>query len=216
MSIIATDVVIEHFREVVGCSKCDQWISKKLLRDSNENIAQPGWVGNNYEEHRVLLVGQNPGVPPANMQARDAIYTAALRQLESSSSRADYEHLYKVLKSFVPEWPVQRNYFPLSESGLGLEDIAYCNVVRCRTVGNAAPSNAIVQNCLGHFDSFAQAVQPKVVIFIGKWAHDRAANRLGEIPYAFMNRMRSLSGIERRENRSSVINLVRNVIEREI
>jgi hypothetical protein len=142
------------------------------------------------------------------MQARDAIYTAALRQLATAGHKEDYRRLYRVLLQFVPEWPVQRNYFPLTESGLGLEDIAYCNVVRCRTVENAAPANALVQNCLRHFDEFVEVVQPKVVVFIGKWAHDRAADRLGDIPYAFMNRMRSLSSIERQQNREEVVSLV--------
>ncbi len=194
MKVIATDSVIQHFNEVIDCTKCDQWTSKKLLRDTAENIPQPGWVGRNYAERRVLLVGQNPSLPPTHMQARDGIYTAALRQLNDTGSDEDYQRLHQVLKQFVPEWPVQRNYFPLAESGLGLEDIAYCNIVRCRTVGNAAPSNALVQNCLSHFDSFVKTLEPSVVVFIGKWAHDRAAERLGDIPYAFMNRMRSLSG----------------------
>ena len=212
MEIIATENVINHFNEVIGCTRCDQWTSRKLLRDSGENVAQPGWVGSNYAEHRVLLVGQNPGVPPTHMQARDAIYTAALRKLVSSGSESDYGYLYKVLEQFVPEWPVQRNYFPLAESGLGLEDIAYCNVVRCRTVGNVMPGNSVVQNCMGHFDSFVKTIEPKVVVFIGKWAHDQAAARLGAIPHAFMNRMRSLGGNERRINRQEVVSLVRGAI----
>jgi hypothetical protein len=142
------------------------------------------------------------------MQARDAIYTAALRRLAQTGSNDDYQRLYNVLRQFVPDWPVQRNYFPLEESGLGLEDIAYCNLVRCRTVENAAPANGLVDNCLSHFDEFLKAVEPKVVVFIGKWAHDRAVDRLGGIPYAFMNRMRSLSGAERQKNRDEVVALV--------
>jgi len=211
VEILATDRIIQHFCAVISCTMCDQWTSKKLLRDSAENVAQPGWVGRNYSQRRVLLVGQNPGIPPTHMQARDALYTAALRQLESTGSKEDYEKLHQVLQQFVPEWPVQRNYFPLEESRLGLEDIAYCNVVRCRTEGNATPSNSLVENCFEHFDSFVRTIEPKVVVFIGKWAFERAAHRLGGIPCAFMNRLRSLSAVERRENRNTVAELVRSM-----
>tara|TARA_B100000614_G_C14337493_1_gene407422 strand:+ start:53 stop:694 length:642 start_codon:yes stop_codon:yes gene_type:complete len=213
MDLIASDRIIEHFTNVIQCTQCTELTSAKLLRDTAENIPQPGWVGSNYSEHRVLLVGQNPGVPPGRLQAKDSIYTAALRALGEMRSEESYGRLRVVLRDFVPEWPVQRNYFPLAESGLGLEDIAYCNVVRCRTVANATPSQRLVDNCMNHFDEFVEAVEPRVVVFIGKWAHDRAAGRLGDIPHAFMNRMRSLSGEQRRQNREEVVALVKTATD---
>lgn len=125
------------------------------------------------------------------------------------------DELGRVLLEFVPDWPVSGNYFPLAECGLHLNDIAYFNVVRCRTVNNSVPSANLVRNCLEHFDRWLDLLQPRVVVFIGKWAHDIAAEKAIRrgIPVTFMNRMRSLSAGERNANRQSVVDLVRRATE---
>lgn len=203
--------IIESFASVISCEACNEYTSQKLLRDGKENIPQPGYVGINYEHSKLLLVGQNPGVAPERMQDRDKVYTQSLRELESKRSIDSYTNFYETVIDFVPEWPVNRNYFPLEECGLSLEDIAYCNVVRCRTVENSVPSKELISNCTEkHFLNFVNAIEPKVVVFIGKWAHDNAAHLLPKgIKYSFMNRMRSLSSAERQKNRSEVVALVR-------
>ena len=63
-------------------------------------------------------------------------------------------------------------------------------------------------------DNFAHwlaLLQPRAVVFIGKWAAERGGPvvEAAGIPYKFMNRQRSLSSVERAENRNSVVNFVR-------
>ena len=74
------------------------------------------------------------------------------------------------------------------------------------------PGNSMTANCMSeHFERWLQLLNPRVVVFIGKWAHDRGAAavaRLG-IPFEFMNRQRSLSSAERVANRERVVVLVR-------
>ena len=106
---------------------------RHLLRDAEEHVPQPGYIGSNYDARRVLLVGQNPAIPGV-LAAADLPYTAALRPLRDEPSVARYRELSSVLESFVPRWPVHGSYFPLQECGLTLQDIAHCNIVRCRTV----------------------------------------------------------------------------------
>ena len=112
----------------------------------------------------------------------------------------------------MPSWPVHGNYFPLRECGLSLQDIAYCNTVRCRTVGNAPPSARLAKNCVDtHFRRWLQLLKPRAVVFIGKWAFDqcRALTDELKVPAAFMNRQRSLSGFERDQNRREVVAMVK-------
>jgi uracil-DNA glycosylase len=118
-----------------------------------------------------------------------------------------------ILRKSIPEWRVHGNYFPLEESGLTLQDIAYFNLVRCRTLNNSRPRVGVVRNCLGHFERWLMLLQPKVLIFIGKWAHDRAgrvASARG-VPIGCINRDRSLNASERAANRDQVASLVRKV-----
>jgi uracil-DNA glycosylase len=200
-----------EFAKVISCTACSRATDGNLLRDEDENVPQPGYVGGNYWKRRIALVGQNPGTPKT-LELQDKPYTAALRSLRDAPNEAKYLELHSVLQAFIPQWPVHGNYFPLAECGLSLQDIAYFNVVRCRTGGDAKPGINTVNNCLrNHFGRWLDNLAPRVVVFIGKWAADRASQEVQRrgIPFAFMNRQRSLSSLERSQNRNAVVELVR-------
>jgi hypothetical protein len=124
-----------EFAKVIACRHCKTEDCRKLLRDEQENIPQPGYIGSRYGASRLLLVGQNPGIGTGARTAPDRVYTASLREVARNPSTTAYRSLSVVMEDFVPSWPVHGNYFPLRECGLTLQDIAYCNTVRCRTVG---------------------------------------------------------------------------------
>ncbi|MGH9632669.1 MAG: uracil-DNA glycosylase family protein, partial [Bryobacteraceae bacterium] len=199
-----------EFAAVIRCGRCSGGPECNVLRDELENIPQPGYVGAEYKRSRLLLVGQNPGLPKS-MGLRDQPYTAALRQLGSALTTGAYDSLQQVLEGFVSQWPIHRRYFPLSECGLGLRDIAYCNVVRCRTANDQRPYRSVATTCMNeHFTRWLKLLAPKAVVFLGKWAHDQASEIVDgfDIPNTFINRQRSLSSIERAKNRTEVISLV--------
>jgi hypothetical protein len=200
------------FAKIVSCTQCTKITCKKLLRDNQENVPQPGFIGSQYSEKRILLVGQNPGIPPARMAFDDRKYTAALRHVRDQASIESLNQLQEILRRFVPSWPVHGNYFPLQESGLTLDEISYCNIARCRTEDNAPPSTRMTAECTKtHFARWLDLLEPRAIVFIGKWAHDRGAQYGHErqIPCDFMNRERSLSSQARIENRQRVAAFVR-------
>jgi uracil-DNA glycosylase len=95
----------------------------------------------------------------------------------------------------------------LEESGLTLEEIAYCNIVRCRTIGNAQPSARMAKECASvHFARWLDLLEPRAIVFIGMWAQDIGATYAlaRRIPFDFMNRHRSLPSADRVENRERV------------
>ena len=200
-----------EFARVISCTTCSHATDRKILRDEGENVPQPGFIGANYWKHRVVLIGQNPGTSKT-LKVPDKPYTAALRRLRESPTEAYYHELQTVLGAFIPQWPVHGNYFPLAECDLSLQDIAYFNVVRCRTQSDAMPGSSTVNNCINtHLGHWLDNLTPRVVIFIGKWASDRASQEVERrgIPFAFMNRQRSLSSLERVQNREAVVQLIR-------
>jgi hypothetical protein len=194
--------------------KCGISVSRKLIRDDKENVPQPGFIGSNYWTTRVALAGQNPAVGQLRFGLRDAAYTAALRALRKTPDETTMSRLNTVLLDFIPEWPIHGNYFPLRECGLDLQDIAYFNVVRCRTQGNSVPGAPVLRNCLGHFDRWLDLLRPKVLVFIGKWASDKASHLAATrcIPTTYMNRERSLSSGGRAENRAEVVAFVQSAL----
>jgi hypothetical protein len=206
-----------EFARVVSCSSCVAFRTGGLLRDDEENVPQPGYIGIRYWAKRVLLVGQNPAVAPDRLAAEDRPYIAGLRKLRDEPTPENFALLHSILTKFIPRWPIHGGYFPLTECGLDLDEIAYCNLVRCRTVENRAPAQRVANNCSEiHFDRWLELLQPCVVVFIGKWAHDRGMPRVTcrRIPFAFMNRQRSLSTEDRLRNRNTVVELVRTAIKK--
>ena len=200
--------IIKKYCNVIECERCNALTDSRLLRDKDENVPQPGYIGRNYEKYRLLLIGQNPGVCPPSMIEKDTIYMKSLLDLASQRTINSYEQLYQIMLKFVPEWPVQKSYFPLKECGLGLEDIAYCNIVRCRTSENTKPSKRIAQNCIEeHLVSLINTIEPKIIVCIGKWAYDQLILLLKDksITVTYMNRDRSLSRNERLANRKLVV-----------
>jgi len=202
-----------EFSRVISCERCDAATCKKLLRDVKENVPQPGFIGARYWEHRIVLVGQNPGITRAPTASDDRRYTEALRRVRDEPSEATWESLRAITREFIPRWPVHGNHFPLKESGLTLDQIAYFNIVRCRTIENAPPSARMVELCRDHLDRWLDLLRPRGVIFIGKWASVRGEPSVkahGALS-AFMNRERSLSSADRMENRRSVVEFVRRL-----
>jgi len=199
-----------EFADVIGCAKCSKATDPNLIRDSNENVPQPGYIGAHYKQTGLLLVCQNPYVPNHNLAAQDREYTAALRALRDARTKAQYADLQVILDRFIPKWPVQNSYFPLMECGLTLKDIVYLNLVRCRT-GIYAPNADTVEKCRRtHFEPWLDKLNPICVVFIGIWACERGRNAVAArgVPYAVIDRNRSLNSAQRNANRSEVAALV--------
>ncbi|MGD0865442.1 MAG: uracil-DNA glycosylase family protein [Rhizomicrobium sp.] len=201
-----------EFSQIISCTRCTTVTCNKLLRDDQENVPQPGFIGDRFPEKQILLAGQNPGIATAKTARDDQEYTAFLRAVRDGASAATFGELQTVLRRFVPTWPVCRSYFPFEEAGLTLDEVAYCNVVRCRTHHNAPPSKLMVSECTeNHFSRWLDILRPRAVVFIGKLARDRGARfaRDRQIPFDFMNRERSLPSEARVENRNRVVAFVK-------
>ena len=206
---------ISHFVSVLQCTRCDNANCAKLLRDNSENLPQPGYVGANYSAKRILLVGQNPGVSTTALSQQDRHYTSALSALRDHPSAESWSQLQLAMMKFVPQWPVSGKHFPLHESGLTLKDIAYCNLVRCRTINNAAPSSKMISNCASHhFQRTLEILKPAAIVFIGKWAmtNGKIFAQARNIPFDYVNRNRSMTSAIRKTNHERVALFLRGVL----
>lgn len=217
-----------EFQKIIACSQCSTLTCKNLLRDSEENIPQPGFVGKDFEAKRVLLVGQNPAITKSDWAlSADRPYTAALRKLRDSPTEDSLRSLLSTARDFMPSWRVHQDYFPLLECGLTLDQLAYTNVVRCRTarlnpkklkLEDTPPNRRVAEQCTGlHFTRWVDALNPRVIIFIGKYAcyHGRSVAIERKIPFDFLNRERSRSSDLRNADRVRVANLVRSIVKGE-
>lgn len=198
-----------EFSEIISCDRCVKLIFRNILRDGIKNVPQSGFIGKRYHEKKILLVRQNPGVSNCNLAVKDRVYTAALRRVHDDMSDESFTHLLEVLENFIPSWPVHGNYLPLQEPGLALDQIAYFNLVRCRTEKNSPPSMPMASECANkHFTRWLDSLIASAMVFMGKWACDRGNDR--GIPNNFMNRHRSRLTSERVENRLEMVSLIQS------
>jgi hypothetical protein len=147
-----------EFASIIGCQRCSLATCPCLLRDNFGNVPQPGYVGANYARTCVAFVGQNPGEGNRPADAARAVpYTAALRDAPTPDN---YARLHDITGRSMAEWLIHAAHFPLKECGLELADIAYFNLVWCRTIGNAAPDKAMVEACRAHFARWLYLLKP--------------------------------------------------------
>ena len=202
--------IIAEFGNVIGCERC---ATADVQRDESFNLPQPGFIGKNFPAHKVILIGQNPGASPDRFADEDKRYADLLLKLRAEQDAAAYSKLYAFLLEFMRKWQV-KNFFPLAECGLDLEDIAYFNLVRCRTQANAAPGRNVTAACMWHFINWIEMLSPTVVVCIGKNPYDRIIQYLEKrgIPCCFINRARDLNNSERQINRNAAAHFVKNTL----
>lgn len=207
-------VLAEMHARVLRCTACESSHRTGVLRDTSENIPQPGYVGKNYTYSRVVFVGQNPAICPDRLRHEVAPYMVALHTLRDSPSAQALAEFRSTMEEFSPSWALFQRYLPLSDCGLQLDQIAYFNVVRCRTFRNASPRIVTTRMCIkNHFQGWLRILRPNCVIFLGKWGHDEAGHvpqKLG-ICTDFLDRSRSLSRAVRASNRQRIIELVKRI-----
>jgi len=182
------------------------------LARTKTNVPQPGFVGKNYAAHRILLVGQNPAESKQRLEVRDAPYMEALRQLGRTPTPETLTQFQDVVRAYAEDWPITRAYFPLQRCGLTLDDIAYCNLVRCRTTSDAAPGPRLVGACVStHFDQWLMRLAPRLVVFIGRWAADRGAAACArqKLEFVWLSRQRNLPTEARETGIAAVVDAVR-------
>jgi hypothetical protein len=68
-----------EFAKVISCAACSRATDSNIVRDADENVPQPGYIGETYWKHRIALVGRNPE-KPKTLELQDQPYTFALRR----------------------------------------------------------------------------------------------------------------------------------------
>jgi len=205
--MLTTQILANLCTEVINCNACSGCGKSAILRDETFNVPQPGFVGSAYTEKRVMFIGQNPGVSPERSRTDDTRLAELLLELAKDPGTEPYAELRAFLADFMDKWAITQRYLPLRSFGLSLDEIAYLNVVRCRTRQNIAIPKAMTARCAQlHLERWLDTLQPKVVVFLGKWAHDAAGHLVSErgISYGYINRDRSLSGAARAKNMAEI------------
>src|SRR5688500_13887983 len=124
------------FAVIASSRICPVDSGSKLLRDDYDNVPQPGFIGKRESSTGIVLIGQNAGTRRRMTADRDKRYMNALRELRDRPSAVSWDTFWSEMSTFVPHWPLHGRHFPLAECNLEIDQIAYTNIVRCRTKAN--------------------------------------------------------------------------------
>ncbi len=210
------NIAPQMFWQVASCKRCSTEDHPGLLRDALTNLPQPGYIGSNYREAKVLLVGKNPDRGFTDPSTEDRDYIEVLLAMRDRPSDQAYANFKSVSEIYMPKWEYVRA-FPFGLSGLRLNDVAFINMVRCRSNRPDARdhhSPQVIKNCItAHFERWLNWLEPNVVISIGKGVHDRISNLLIErnILHRFIKRSK-MSETEQRTEEREVSTFVRQTV----
>ena len=212
---INIDEKIKEYTTVINCDVCVRQADNVILRN-DDNIPQPGHIGSRYEQHRVLFIPQNPGYAKPQRTIQHQRYAEAEKAFLNNPTQDNMEKLQALLEQAMPRWTIYAQVLSplLTGCNLTLADIALFNAVRCPTISNSTPSATMVANCKFHLEHWLEWLKPKVVVCIGKWTYREVEPILARhnIPRAYINRDRSLSGVEKMKNMDEVARFVRSMI----
>ncbi len=163
----------------LGSATSDLPQNRSALVASDDLIPQFGYVGAQFAQCRVLLLGINPGNGKDLARSRqDNTMMPALHRFAADLSAVSFVEAQNAYKSVCQSWSVwQRHCSEVIGAGkLSLEDIAYSNALPWRTASESNFDDAVGEKAAKNYAyPLIEEHQPRVIVAMGK----KAAKILG-------------------------------------
>jgi hypothetical protein len=206
--------IAEEFSNVINCKLCPE--TTGALRDGEENIPQPGFIGKQYFDYRILFIEKNPG--PNQKKRKDfnieIQFNKRLHELANSPNKELLfsSDIFNAYEKYLVKGKGRNKDIPqiFDTLKIDLDCIAHFNEARCRTKENKYYlPEGMRSNCETHFRSFIKLLKPKVVIFIGKGVSNKCKKIIEE--YNILNDFldRNQNPKKRGKNVYRILNLIK-------
>ena len=154
---------------------------EKIYHPLKKRWPQPGFVGRDYfdSSNRVVVMGQNPGVPNKQRGLEDdQVMFEKIQRLSSGRSLETLEDLLSTMREFMlGTRPGRREWGPIRDVrkyiGLNLENIAYLNLVPLCTQGNKFNLKTLQEPYRKSTKLQIKLLKPDKILFYGKVPHDK-------------------------------------------
>tara|TARA_R110002096_G_C14368404_1_gene704641 strand:- start:89 stop:781 length:693 start_codon:yes stop_codon:yes gene_type:complete len=148
-------------------------------RERDDRTPSFGYVGEDYEEARVLLLGINPGNGPNDVRhASDEKMMPALIEFAKNPSPNSFEEAARAYQEACESWPIWKRHCSeiIGAGCLTLSQIAYANCLPYRTESCSGFSDDVAERAANLYAyPLIEELHPKVVVALGK----RSAEILG-------------------------------------
>lgn len=160
--------------------------------------AQPGFLGGDYRG--LVFIGQNPGVG-ADRADEHRRWERAFRTWHEQGTVANYLDVYEFWRGDLRNWTVWSQWVKpiLDRVGFTEDQIAYLNLCKNATTGNAPPTEHMYQSDWAWTKQQLAFLQPRVVVAGGLAVAKRLNTYWPTPPFSVLpqNRVRSRPGHER-------------------
>ena len=143
-------------------------------RGWGDRIAQPGYVGREYEPGGLVFVSMNPGGgrEKDEANAEDRRQYAVLTRLRDADANSVVPIFYKlsaVLSDIMPTWKIHRNFVVpvLKSAGVSFQRVAYLNLLKWRTESSSGLNQLYDISWQDHVREQIELLTPSTVIAIG-------------------------------------------------
>lgn len=160
-------------------------VSAKNRPHGHDRLPQPGFVGPSYRPGGVMIIGQNPGndVVANGESSTNLRQYELLRQLRDAVDSAavvsaSHELMAALGSEIMPTWSIVKNIvLPLlSALRLTLDDVAYTNLVKFRTVESNLASQ-IYGRSWDTTSAQIRLLEPAYIIALGLGTHREITRR---------------------------------------
>ena len=171
----------DHWKDLSVYKGSDIVPFEQIYHPLKERWPQPGFIGKEYFDspNRVVVIGQNPGVPNNRRGLEDdQVMFDKIRSHSLERSPESLNALFSMMREFMlgtrygrREWgPIRdvREYIDLK-----LDDIAYLNLVPLCTKGNKFNFKTLQEPYKNSTKLQIQLLKPEKILFYGKVPHDK-------------------------------------------
>ena len=139
-----------------------------------DSVAQFGFVGSAYEQHRLLLLGINPGNGlDDTVSLADREMLPLWRAFHEKPSETTWQHATAAYLRVCETWPVWGRHCAdlLRSVGMTTSDIAYSNCLPWRTASKSSFADDIAERTAANYvRPLLQELAPRIVVAVGKRA----------------------------------------------
>jgi hypothetical protein len=165
-----------------GSSDADLPVAYTPEVERDDRLPQFGFVGQQYNKSRLLIIAINPGNGPRDKRDRgDETSLPALERFVQDRTHASFAFALQAYREVCPGWSIWRHHgLPvIKAAGLSLDDVAYANCLPWRTRSESGFTDPAARRSAElYLMPLLSDLAPRVVVALGK----KAAQILDLVP----------------------------------
>ena len=216
--LAAREVVTRGRVAIFGEADSDVALNRSPEVASDDQVPQFGFIGDRYQETRVLLLGINPGNGKRDRRsAGDARMIPVLAAFQRNPTNEAFKAAMIAYQNECRGWPVWTRHCAevIGAGKLSFDEIAYSNVLPWRTQSGSKFTDEVARRTAGlYVTPLVSDLAPRVIVALGKRAAEVIAlAETGDVPVIVWNRAQAATAAVKAD-RAETARLILSMVNR--